>query len=238
MNISLNNYKKLSGSMLKIIAIITMLIDHSALILRSELPFINTPLFSVGSSNITIYFIMRKIGRLAFPLFCFLISEGVANTKNIKKYCIRLFMFAIISEIPFNLMTSGKFIYPAKQNIYFTLLLGVLIIYIYNNVKNELVTFALMSLVAALSIIMRVDYGLHGVLIILLMHVLKNSPLLRFFLSYPLLSGGFAALAAFIPISLYNNKRGFIKSNSLKFAFYFFYPLHILLLIAIKFILK
>lgn len=222
--------------MLKIIAIISMLIDHSALILHSELSFMNAHLFSVGSTNVTIYFIMRKIGRLAFPLFCFLISEGVDKTKNLKKYCIRLLSFAIISEIPFNLMMCGKLIYPAKQNIYFTLFLGVLIIYIFNNAKNEIIKFALMSFVSALSIIMCVDYGLCGVLVILLMYVLKNRPSIRVLLSYPLLSGGLYALAAFIPIGLYNNQRGFIKSNSLKLVFYLFYPLHILLLIAIKLI--
>ena len=238
MNLSLDKYKKLSGSMLKLIAVISMLIDHTAVILHTELPFMTDVLFTAGKTNVTVYFIMRKLGRLAFPLFCFLISEGMAHTKNIKKYGLRLLLFAVVSEIPFNLMTHNDVFYPQKQNIYFTLFLGVLLLYFLNNTKNELVKFVLMSATAAAAVLLHFEYGLGGVVLILLMYTLKHAPSARFLLAYPLLSGNLATLSAFIPIGLYNGERGFIKSNALKFAFYWFYPVHILLLLGVKLLLK
>jgi len=91
------NKFKLTSTDLKIIAIITMLIDHIGAVL-------------LDTSTIE-YFACRIIGRLSFPIFCFLIIEGFTHTKNNKKYLLRLFIFAIISEIPFDLVFFNKFIY-------------------------------------------------------------------------------------------------------------------------------
>ena len=75
---NLAKYQILSGSHLKLIAVVTMLIDHTALILLPCLPILQTPLFA----DFTLFAILRKIGRLAFPLFCFLLAEGFHHTKN------------------------------------------------------------------------------------------------------------------------------------------------------------
>ncbi len=233
---NLNKLKILDSSMLKLIAIITMLIDHAALILLSGTEFATSPLLSLGGKQITLYFILRKIGRLAFPIFCFLVTEGFIHTKNFKKYLLNLSLFALISEIPFDLMVGGKFLYLGKQNIYFTLALGVIALWVIKNTENNLKKFVLLALILAVAIVLKVDYGYRGVMLIILIHVLRNSPAVQAALALPMLSGGYAALCAFVPINMYNGKRGFIKGKFLKYFFYAFYPLHIICLLLIKYL--
>lgn len=236
---SLNKFRIFSGSTLKLIAVITMIIDHTAVIFSAD--YYNlffTPMLTIGSHPITLYYIMRKIGRLSFPIFCFLISEGFSHTRNQKLYAIKLLLFALISEIPYNMLTHKGPFYPKSQNIFFTLFLGVVLLYVYEKIEKPILKVLLMLLVGAVAVIIKCDYGLAGILLILLMHVLKEKPIAQVFLSIPLLSGGYTTLAAFIPINMYNGERGFIKSKFLKYAFYAFYPLHILILILIWYILR
>ena len=84
-DINSNKFKIFSGSTLKLIAVISMLLDHTALILYSEIPAFAMPLFNIGSKTITIYYILRKIGRLAFPLVCFLLTEGYIYILKIER---------------------------------------------------------------------------------------------------------------------------------------------------------
>ncbi len=235
---SLAKFKILSGSMLKLIAVVSMLIDHAAVILRSELAVMETPFFAIGGIEITLYYVMRQLGRLAFPIFCFLVVEGFFHTRNIKKYAAQLLVFALISEVPFNLMLRGKFLFSAYQNVYFTLFLGVLLIYIFEHVEGRIKKAILMFAVGAVAFFLRADYGLEGVLAILLLHILKNHPAARALLAFPLFKSKPMALAAFIPISMYNGQRGFIKSGWLKYGFYVFYPLHMAVLVIVKLILR
>ena len=97
----LNKYEILSGSMLKTIALISMLIDHTAVALLSSTA-INV--LSIGPLTISLYTVMRKIGRVAFPIYCFLLVEGYRYTRSFKKYASGIFVFALISEIPWNLV--------------------------------------------------------------------------------------------------------------------------------------
>ena len=226
-------YHILSGSALKLIAILSMFIDHAALILARNADWMLVPFLSLAGRGITTYYLMRKIGRLAFPIFCFLIAEGMAHTHNQKRYALRLLFFALVSEIPFNLLISGQFFCSTSQNVYFTLLLGAVMIWIHENSKTSLSKALCMGTVAILTISLRTDYSLNGVLLILLMYLLRNQPAVQAILSYPLLSGGIFAFAAFLPINLYNGKRGFVQTPFWKFFFYAFYPLHILLLVLI-----
>lgn len=227
-----------SGSMLKLIAIISMFIDHSALLLNSELAFLSAPLFPALGNKITLYFIMRRIGRLAFPLFCFLISEGFLHTRNRKNYLLRLLVFAFISEIPFNLLVSGHIFRPTKQNVFFTLFFGALLIYILEHTKSEWMRAIGMVAVLYATILLKPDYGSAGAVLILLIYLFRTRPALQVAAAFPLLSGKITALAAFVPINLYNGQRGFIRSRALKYGFYLFYPLHILVLVAIKLALR
>ena len=215
------NYKIFSGSMLKLLAVIAMFIDHGALIFASFLPE-------------PIYPILRKVGRLAFPIFCFLVAEGYFHTRNKKKYGLRLLIFAFLSEIPFDWMLSDSLFYMGKQNIYFTLFFGVLMLYFYENVDDVLKKALLMLAVGMVTILLDVDYGIRGVLLIFLLHVLREQPVAKTALAFPFLSGGWAAFGAFLPINLYNGRRGFIRSQWLKYAFYVFYPVHILVLMLIR----
>ena len=129
----------ISGSTIKIIAVAAMLIDHIAAALLTRI-LIERGLLEIGMQdmeqqinwvmeNAALYYgmmIMRLIGRLGFPIFCFLLVEGFQKTRSVRKYAIRLGIFALVSEIPFDLATSGKVLEFGYQNVYFTLLVGIL----------------------------------------------------------------------------------------------------------------
>lgn len=231
---SMPKWKFLSGSALKLIAMITMLIDHAAYYLLYDFEFMNVALITVLGKEITAYYIFRTIGRLAFPLYCFLLSEGFAHTRNHKKYILNLFIFAILSEIPWNFAHTGTLFYD-RQNIFFTLLLGYLALYFIENLKTR----PLMQIVSVvgllgLSLIIRADYGNMGFIAVITMHLLRQNPLPRAIIFPCLLSSRFRAALAFIPIAFYNGKRGFIRGRVGKYICYAFYPIHILILALIR----
>lgn len=227
-------WKFLSGSAIKLIAMITMLIDHAAAFLLYNFEFMNAALVTVLGKEITAYYIFRTVGRLAFPLYCFLLSEGFSHTKSHKKYIINLFVFALLSEIPWNLAHTGTLLY-SKQNIFFTLLLGYLALYFIEKFKSKPL-FQIVSVVAlfGLSLVIRADYGNMGFIAVITMHVLRNNPLPRAIIFPCLLSSRFRAALAFIPIALYNGKRGFIRGKLGKYICYAFYPIHILIIALIR----
>ena len=80
---------------------------------------------------------LNNIGRLAFPIFAFLIVEGYMHTRNLRHYVCRLVLFALISEIPFNLMLSGRFFYPVHQNVLWTFLLGLGLIHLNESARKK-----------------------------------------------------------------------------------------------------
>ena len=100
-------FQILSGSMLKLLACIAMLIDHTGAIILSHYPPALTELFYINGKGITFYRIVRDIGRCAFPIFCFLIVEGFLHTHDRRKYGRNLLLFALISEIPWNFMFAN-----------------------------------------------------------------------------------------------------------------------------------
>lgn len=132
--------KGISGSTIKIIAVVAMLIDHIAAALLTRMLLIrgfNTIMYSNDFEKITqwvienaaLYYsvmLMRMVGRLGFPIFCFLLVQGFQKTRSVKKYAMRMALFALISEIPFDLAISGTVMDFGYQNVYFTLLLGLL----------------------------------------------------------------------------------------------------------------
>lgn len=131
--------KGIPGSTIKIIAVAAMLIDHvaAALLTRMLIRKGAWGLRYMGerareawmAENGLLFYgmeVMRVIGRLGFPIFCFLLVEGFQKTRNRHKYAFRLGFFALISEIPFDLAFSGKVLEFDYQNVYFTLLIGML----------------------------------------------------------------------------------------------------------------
>lgn len=125
--------KGISGSTLKLVAIGTMLIDHTAASVLERI------LYSGNNYSNTlniIYVIMREIGRLAFPIFCFLLVEGIVHTHNKWKYAMRLAAFALISEIPFDLAFYGKPFFFGNQNVFFTLLIGLFVMIGFGMVRD------------------------------------------------------------------------------------------------------
>ena len=222
-------YRFLSGSWLKVIAVLTMLIDHVASVLLKNSGIV---LLNVAGHVFTLYEAMRYVGRLAFPIYAFLLVEGFLHTSNRKKYGINLFVFALISEIPWNLEHTGKLFYSG-QNIFFTLLFGYVALCVIEGFKGKKrVGFLLILLFV--SVIFRADYGCAGLGFILMIYTLRDKKLIQAVIGSCFLSSTWVAGLAFIPINLYNGKRGFIKGKLMKYAFYAIYPLHMIALYLLK----
>lgn len=222
--------KGLTGSTLKILAIILMFIDHLGAVIVEQ-GILRMPAVSsnpeLWEQIRTFDQILRAIGRLAFPIFCFLLVEGFLHTRNQGKYAFRLFLFALISEIPFDLAIYGQLWYPDKQNVFFTLLIGLAVMIGCTRFqKNVWMQTAFLILGLLAGHFLETDYGYRGVLLIEVLY------LLRFDRRIQALGGALAicweltAPLAFIPIWFYNGLRGI----SLKYFFYWFYPVHLLLL--------
>ena len=140
----MQKYSRINGSTLKLIALISMLTDHTAAVIFPYLMIkyeVYTLDFSMDYASMALsqggagwlyilYQIMRRgIGRLAFPIYCFLLIEGFERTHSRAKYAFRLFLFALISEVPFDLAFHGYRVYLYYQNVFFTLLLGLLMMW-------------------------------------------------------------------------------------------------------------
>lgn len=238
----------LSNSSLKLIAMVCMLIDHTAVVLleqgyfadiiaqATDIDAMHAAISAMphGEQLFALYSGMRLVGRMAFPIFCFLLAEGFTHTRNPLRYLLSLGVFALISEIPFDLATSGTYVDLSSQNVFFTLFFGALALYgiEYANGKEwPKVTYLFAFLIPALAaFLLKTDYGIYGVAFIVILYMMRTDR------QNQTLSGvilGFfqvTAALAFLPIWFYNGKRGL----SLKWAFYLFYPLHLLALHAIR----
>lgn len=232
----------MNAFVLKIIACITMFMDHISYAIPGNTAWLN------------------YIGRLAFPIFAFQISEGYIHTKNIKNYVLRLVIFAIISQIPYSLfytiIAPGKFV----LNVVFTLLLGLISIIIYDKYDKYAGIISAICF-GAIAELAHFDYGFYGVAIILLFYIFRNNKALlvtgfelatiTYFsitiLSYykdgiTMLNRAFqwywpyavCTMLAIFPILLYNKKKG----PNTKHLLYLFYPLHLLLIYGLSFIIN
>ena len=163
-------FQILSGSALKLLACILMLIDHTGvLILANYKPALRV-LFTIGSTEITWYRIVRDIGRSAFPIFCFLLMEGFLHTHDRRKYGQNLLLFALISEIPWNFMFSNTWHYPDTQNVFFTLFLGYLGLCALEALwEKPLLQLLCIAGLFGFSFVLHADYSWHGFLLILIM---------------------------------------------------------------------
>ena len=226
----------LSASALKALAMACMLLDH------------------MWATVIPGNMWMTWVGRLTFPLYAFLIAEGFFHTADRRRYALRLLGLALLSEIPFDLIQFSTPFFPFHQNTVFTLLLGLWAISGLDRARQEptprRIILGLLTLAAAclLGGIGFVDYGVMGVLTVVLFYLLRDFPLARlaqlaamvllnivFFkgqtiplLGFDFPTQGFAVLAL-VPIWLYNGKKGF-GGKGFQWASYLFYPVHLLVL--------
>ncbi len=233
-NIPQQRYRVLSGSTLKVMAMASMLIDHIGCFIMPlyETPF--QPYFTVGSKDVSLYFIFRLIGRLAFPIFAFLLVEGFMHTHNHKRYVLNLFVFALLSEIPWNLVHDNTLLFPS-QNVLFTLTLGLLGLEALTRWQHDRKRQTLsLLLLFVLSIVMRADYGCAGFSFILLLYILRGRPLLQCIIGSSLLPRRWLTAWTFIPLAMYDGRRGFIQGRWGKYLFYAFYPTHLLILYLVR----
>lgn len=214
------------NDILKLIAMITMLIDHIG--------------YRFFPYNINEYYIIfRVIGRIAFPIFAYYLAIGFSKTSNLKKYMFRMFIFALITQIPFN------FFSPGRLNILFTFLLSLGMLYFY---KNKNFVWLIFIILAEL---LNVDYGAYGLIMVLMFYISQDKKKQ----TYLYISGVtalycilnlvgvskfhfvyiiqiFSLLA--LPIIFYNFKHS-VKFN--KYISYTFYPAHILLIVLVEYYL-
>lgn len=222
----------LSSSALKVIAILTMLIDHIACFLN-PIPIFSYELFTIGSKQVTVYYVFRSIGRIAFPLFCFMIGEGYLHTRNRFRYGLALFIGAIVSEIPFNLVFTGTCTCREHQNVFFTLLLGYLGICCYEHFSKEKIRQILSIVVlGVIAYFIKCDYSIRGYGAILLFYILRADRLAVGIVGTLILE--LRTIPAYVLIAFYNGKRGFIRKPAFKYAFYAFYPVHLFILFLLQ----
>ncbi len=201
---------------------------------------------------------MTYVGRMTFPIFAFMISEGFIHTSNLKKYILRLLAFAVISEIPFNLFYGGSWFYPYHQNVLFTLLLGLLAITLIDKARKDktaktIIKTALILIPICLGVFIGFpDYGFWGFLTVVMFYLFRDFPfawvlqlvamvLMNLILfegqqipveflgkTYEIATQGFAVFAL-IPIWLYGGRKG-KSSKIMQYGFYAFYPLHMIII--------
>lgn len=217
----------LDGTTLKLLAMGSMLIDHIGMVLLPGHTW------------------LRIVGRLAMPIFSFFVAEGFLHTRSRWRYCLRLGLFGLISEIPFDLAVMKK-ISLADQNIMFAFLLAVGAMWSYEWLREHagrcgwILGLASAAVFVAAGKLLRVDYGWFGVGLVFLLYLLREqnrglrcagaAAYILFFRSRTI--ERYAALSA-IPLLLYNGKRG----ADLRWLFYLFYPGHLLALVLLKQIL-
>lgn len=239
----------ISGSTLKVIGLIAMLVDHvGAVIVARMLIDISVRKDAAGllvyGDLYQTYQVLRNIGRIAFPIYCFLLVEGFQKTGNKVKYVLRLGAFALLSEIPFDLAFSSRVIEFKYQNVFFTLFIGMAVMFAMDALdekvrstaekKNEavqsmvkyLTELVLFGAGAFLAELLRTDYGAKGIMCIIILYLFRwNKGLQLVAGACSFLWENFASIA-FLPIAFYNGKRGW----NLKYVFYVFYPLHLVIL--------
>lgn len=223
--------KGISAATLKWIALITMTIDH----------FAASGLFSQLAYGMVgwrladqLYMLLRIIGRLAFPIYCFLLAEGFRYTRSRERYALRLGLFALISEIPFDLAACHVVWDWNDQNVFFTLLFGLLALMLadplYEKGEQRKAFFIVLGFALAAELL-RTDYGFFGVAVIAAMHFLREQTVEKYLITAGLLMGAstleVAALPAFGLMHCYNGRQG-RQSGAMRLLFYWYYPLHLL----------
>lgn len=211
------NIQCLDSFQLKCIAIVSMALDHTGAVLYPSQIW------------------LRCLGRIAFPIFCFLIVQGFFHTHDVRRYMGRLGVFALISEIPYDLAFRGVPLEYAHQNVFFTLLIGIGMMVLLERNREWPVKAVILLLAMWLAVLIRSDYNFRGVLLIFVFYIFHESRWLA------VTAGGLwnflyqgviqkYGVLSVLPLALYNGERG----RKMKYFFYIFYPAHLLLLYGIS----
>lgn len=207
--------KGLSGSALKIIALVSMTVDHIAYYLMVH-----------GTLQ---YDLMRTVGRMAFPIFAFLLVEGYVHTRSVRKYALKLFVFALVSDIPWWLLNHDN-----THNVFFTLLLGLVAMEGMKKIDNKpLLWCVLMTVVCGVATWLHVDYEYSGILLICAFYIFRANDLTKSLLA-TLFMYQYGVIGLWLGLAVlhcYNGERGFIKGQYVKYLFYIYYPLHLSMII-------
>lgn len=223
----------MSSFSLRLLALLCMFADHAGLALFP----------SVGA--------FRCVGRLAFPLYCFLLVQGYTHSRDVRAYGRRLLLMALISEIPFDMLIFGRIASGMEQNVFFSLIFGLIAMQSSDALRDKplYAGFAAAALCMG-AMLCRVSYGWLGVALCMCIHFLYDRRLrmavwiacILLIYSFSLLLSGvtmswvlvsFCALLSLLPILCYNGKRG-LRVPLITFAFYAAYPLHIAALLVIR----
>lgn len=212
----------LDRTTVQIIAALTMLCDHIAC------------LFVDAKVNPMLYDSMRIIGRISFPLFCFLLVQGFLTTGNLRKYIMRIFVFALLSEIPFNLAFFGTAFYPGAQNVLFTMLIGLLVLCGMKKYEADsyLIKVAIFLAGCFSAYVLKTDYTYLGVALIMVFYITYQNSLAMLFWTVLLFvaNGGMQAYAV-LALPFCTMCRADKKGKRFpRYFFYVFYPLHLFLL--------
>lgn len=227
----LHTQRPLSGTALKRIACISMLLDHLGASLLEVGVFrqgvsLDSPLFALDT-------ILRWAGRLAFPLYCFLLVEGFLHTHSVKRYAGRLLVFAFLSEIPFDLAFFRTTFYWQHQNVYWTLALGIAALELIRRQEQDgiasLPSLAEAAGLAMLAELLHTDYGASGVLLIVFLYLTRQDRSQQCLVGAALVAYELPAPLAFVPVWFYNGQRGRC-SKLQQWIFYWFYPVHLAIL--------
>lgn len=209
--------KILNNFTLKMIAIVAMAVDH------------------VGAVLFPQYLGLRIIGRIAFPIFAYTLVEGFLHTRDVKKYMMRLGLLAVVSEIPFDLAFFGTPLEFTHQNVFFTMFLGIAMLYLYLKTVSKWRQFLAVLGMLLLAEFLCTDYSSAGLLMIFLFYQFRGTKLWQligmafvniFYMGYLQVYACFAA----IPIAMYNGERG----PKCKWFFYWFYPVHLIVIYLIS----
>ncbi|MFI3206628.1 MAG: TraX family protein [Clostridia bacterium] len=217
---------------LKWIALITMIIDHIGAVFFPQLE------------------IIRIIGRISFPIFAFLLAEGFARTRNRTNYLVRLVIFAVVAEVPFDLCFHGSFSYWLAQSVMVELAIAFIALIFLEKTKKTPAFFILVIAMAFVAELLYSSYGSYGVLLVVAFYMFRKyrgADIIAFvaltYLFYGFTNWGFSienfyysiltlnsiqlyACLAALPLVFYSGKKG---DASMKWFFYAIYPLHLAL---------
>ncbi len=239
-------YQILNANALKIIALVTMLIDHigAAVIEPGVLDGYAVGLLQISYKTYMMWWhfdvALRMIGRLAFPIYCFLLVEGFLHTSNVKKYGFRLLVFGLISEIPFNLAFWYSWHEAADQNVFFTLLLGLIALWFLRRYEGCFWKQAAAVLTCCFAAwTLKTDYDAYGVFLIVVLYMIRRLPTgprtvvgaLAMTYECTIAYEYLTEVLAIIPVTMYNGEK---SRRWNKYLFYAFYPAHLIVLFLIR----